>query len=184
MQHFSFGVHVLKSFILAAVMVVAAGITFAVPQSASAYSTTAQSVTQLTDNTFLFQVTYRFNFLNREARVPILATRTNSVDTSSSQVQYSLRNSEGDLVTTGASTAIVLSETSIEAGEYSLLAGTPGLFTLMVIVQLPDEAVTTGGEAALQIDWLPFTLIHDGEVQRARLPEADVAMFKTPTITW
>ena len=184
MQYFSFSITAIKSTILAAITVALLGLLLVLPQSASAYNTTAQSVTKLTDNILLFQVTYRFNFLNRDMRTPVLASRVTATDTSSPLLQYSLRDSAGEAIATGNSTAIVLSDAVVKDKQYFLPAGTPGSFTLMAIVQLPSAAVATGGEASLQIDWLPFTLIKDGEETLARVPNADITPFKTPSIAW
>jgi hypothetical protein len=160
------------------------------PQSALAYTTTAQSVTKLSDDAYLFQITYRLNFLNRDVRVPIMPTRLSTMSdfsTSSPQLQFSLRDANGGLLTTGNTTAVVLSQVSIDGGQYYLPERTPGFFTLIALVtRAPGTGGTLSpaGTAKLQIDWLPFTLIDDGEEQLARVPEADLLPFKTPSIVW
>lgn len=172
-----------RSGLIAVLLVVALWLCVA-PISALAYETTKQSVTQLTPDTFLFQVTYRFSFLNRETRVPVLASRVSAVDQTLPALQYTLVSESGEVLTTGASAAIVLSDSPVVDRQYFLPDGEPGLFTLISIVQLPPEVVATGGSAKLQVSWLPFTLIREGVEQVARVPDLNLTSYHTPLTTW
>jgi len=184
MQYFSFTTTTVKSFILTSIVVALAGAALAMPQATSAYSTTAQSVTKLTDNTFLFQVTYRFNFLNRDMRTPVLATRGSAMIPAAQHLQYSLRDAAGAVLTTGASAAIVLSDAVVQDKQYFVPERTPTHFTLFSIVQLSAAEVAAGGESSLQIDQLPFTLIADDVEIAATVPAEDIGTHRTPAITW
>lgn len=154
-----------------------------VPYSASAYTTTAQSVTKLSDTATLFQITYRLHFLNRELRVPLLSSRVTTVSTSSPLLQFSLRDAAGEVITSGTTTAVVLSSAAVENSQYYLPESTPGFFTLVALVEHPAVSTATS-TAHLQIDWLPFTLVDDGEEELVRVPEAELTPFKTPTVMW
>lgn len=155
-----------------------------VPTSAMAWETTEQSAVQLTEDTWLFQVTYRFAFLNRETILPILANRLATPDSTIPTVQYDIVDGAGNSLPGVRSTAIVLSETPLVDRQYFLPDATPGFMTLTAVVQLPPEQVATGGEAQLRINWLPFTLIREGVPQPARVPATDLVAFRTPLVSW
>jgi hypothetical protein len=155
-----------------------------VPTSVMAWETTEQSAIQLADDTWLFQVTYRFAFLNRETVLPILANRLATPDPTIPTVQYDIVDGAGNSLHGVRSTAIVLSDTPLVDRQYFLPEATPGFMTLMAVVQLSPEQVAAGGEAQLRINWLPFTLIREGESQLSRVPTDDLVSYVTPRATW
>jgi hypothetical protein len=154
------------------------------PEEAAAWETTAQSATQLTDDTWLFSVTYRMAFLNRETELPILADRRSVPNPLLPTVQYDIVDAAGNTLTGARSTAIVLSDTPLIDRQYFLPSGRAGFFTLTAVVQLSPELVAADGTVQLRINWLPFTLTREGVVQQARVPEADLVNFVTPVATW
>ena len=159
------------------------------PQQLFAYSTTEQSAIQLTEDTFLFQITYRFNFMNRASEHPFLTARTDAAITDyADRVQYSMVDEGGAVIEGGAVASIVLAaDTEATDDHYPLDERETGLFTLVSLVKLTPEQLAAGGSAAIEVNWLPFTLINtdeDDERTAARVPDTNLADFITPAITW
>ncbi len=148
--------------------------------SVQAFTVTDQSVTRLTDDTVLFSVTYRFNFLNREARTSLLALPTGTT-MNVPAVQYSLVDAEGAVVAGVKSHSLVLSEAAVRGNEYYLPEATPGFFRLISIVRLEPNFVAE--RLALQVDSIPLTLIAGDEVSSGRVPDEYLEPFRTDFFT-
>jgi hypothetical protein len=86
------------------------------PHTTHAYKTTSQSAEQYNATTALFEITYRFGFLNRELYIPVSAGRTTATSSRTS-VSYTLVNKKGEVVDIGTTTALVLSTATIKDGQ-------------------------------------------------------------------
>lgn len=153
-----------------------------VPGNIFAHAVIDQSAAKVNENTFIFQVTYRLNYLNYDTFAPILATHVREVATSSPYLQYSFVNTDGEKVNGVNSTAIVLSEAEIVGEQYYFADKDGSFFTLLSIVQLSPELTASGDSLALQVDWLPFTLRKGGENQKVILFGPDLKNYKTPAL--
>jgi len=155
------------------------------PHVTSAYAILDQSAARLNDNTILFQVDYRLNYLNYDTYAPIFPFHVNETSTSSPYIQYSLVDEAGNKVAGLDSTSLVLSQADIVDNQYYITDGESRPFSLVSFVTLPPELVATSGALALQIDWLPFTLVQDGKESDAAVRQKDLTNdFKTPLISW
>ncbi len=146
-------------------------------QSSTAYSYTFvdQSVTKINENTVLFEVKYRLNFLNRDTRTPVLASSRLGVDVP--VVSYSFVDKAGEEVAGVESVSMVLSSAGLHGNEYYLPAGTPGIFRLVSIVRTEADFSTEG--LALRVDRLPFTLISDEGEFDASVPSDNLPSYRT-----
>lgn len=158
-----------------------AALAIVLPQLSHAYSTTAQSATRLSDDTFLFTITYRFGFLNRELKMPIGAIRADA-DYRSPYTRYAVL-ADGEPSTIGVSSAVVLSTASIVDNEYYLPEGRAADFTLAAIVKIPPKDTATPDQLSLGITALPFTMIDDGEEVLGSLTAEMLPAYKTPELT-
>lgn len=167
----------IKIFLLAVIAFVA------LPQVSSAYLTTEQTATKLDADTFLFTVTYRFGFLNRELRMPVGAVR-GPASATTPYAGYVIQ--DGDrVVTTGDAYSIVLSDAKLVDGEYYLPTGKATTFTLVTVLNLtPDMLAKADNEAklSLQMTSLPFTMVKEGKAFPARVDPLELKNYVTPEL--
>lgn len=133
------------------------GVLLGAPSTTSAFEVTDTSAVRLTPNHVLVTVSYQFGFLNRELLMPVMADRTS--ERRGETVGYTLTDKDGEVITTGSTAAIVLSEAEIRGRQYYAPAGRNRDFTLVALVRTTDIAE----DFKLTLTRLPFTLI-DGDV--------------------
>ncbi len=156
------------------------------PQISSAYLTTEQTATKLDANTFLFTVTYKFGFLNRELRMPIGAVRGVSFGATSPFAGYVIQNDGKMVVTKGEAHSIVLSGAKVIDNEYYLPPGKASNFTLITVLNLTPEMIAVADEESrlsLLITSLPFTMIDKGKDIPARLNPSELQYYVTPELS-
>ena len=148
--------------------------------SAHAFSVTDQSVVRLSDDTVLFSLTYRLNFLNREAQTPLLALPS-SAPAVVPAVRYSFVDADDRVVSGVQSHSLVLSDTAVRGRAYHLPEATPGLFRLVSIVRLQPDF--TADSLTLRIDQVPLTLLDAGVATSGRVPDTYLPDFRTDPFT-
>ena len=173
---------------------------FVVPSVSQAYSTTAQSAIDLGNNKALFTITYKFGFLNREAYLPILASRNKNFEASGPNAGYTvlfngkteakvasstMQTNDVNLklnysILPGKAKAIVLSDAQIKDGRYFLPKGKSGTFTLVAIVDM--STIANKDDMSLLMTSLPFTMIDNGKRMEAQLNPSELQYYKTPTL--
>ena len=140
-----------------------------------AYETTGQSVTKINDNYALFTIDYTFGFLNREAYVPIAASRGKSAN--KSDLEYEILGKDGHTVTNaGIVTALVLSRTKIKNDKYYLGQGDTGTFTLVGLMRLDGAS---GNNPALKITDIPLILVKNKRTTLTTFPAASFVNYRT-----
>jgi hypothetical protein len=155
------------------------------PQQSFAYDTTEQSAVQLNEDTFLFQVTYHFNFANRDSEHPLLAQRTATItEAYADQVQYDVIDASGDSVVVEDIAAVVLSETPVLKNRHYFQTDEAIHATLFVVAKLSPAQVMEEGSVKMRMHWLPFTLIKGEQRRYAHVPAEDLNDFVTPVVTW
>lgn len=169
----------IKIFLLAIVAFVA------LPQVSSAYFTTEQTATKLDADTFLFTVTYKFGFLNREMRMPIGAVRGLKSDTTSPFAGFVILDEGKSVVTKGNTYSIVLSDAKVVDNEYYLPMGSSTTFTLVTVLNLTPEMVASAGtddSLSLLMTALPFTMVKEGKDTPARVDPLELKKYATPEL--
>jgi hypothetical protein len=154
------------------------------PETTSAYFTTAQSATKINADTILYTVTYHFGFTDRELYMPIVATRDLEADASTFQMGYNIIIDKAP-TTLGASQAIVLSsnkDIQIKDGKYYLPKGKSADFTLMTLLTVPKETQTAEQDLSLLVTNLPFLMIKDGANISAHLNPSELQYYHTPAV--
>jgi len=180
----SFIVARLKALVVFVALIAVASVAF-LPSVSSAYALLDQSVVQLNENTFLFQIEYRLNYLNYDTFGPIVPYLIDGeVSTTSPLMQYSFVDEEGNKLSDIENTSLVLSQADIVGTQYYIADRNSSPFVLTSIVTLSPEQVASGESLALQVDWLPFTLRKDGEEKVTAVREVDLTEFKTSAISW
>ncbi len=148
------------------------------PNAALAYQTTEQSVHSLGDRYDMYVITFRLNFLNRAASVPMFATRNLENAASAHTLGYEIITANESVVETGNSVGIVLSDTTIEDGRYQLEKGEAGIFSLVVFHDKLNEPAV---DRAMRVTSLPFILTdEDGKEAPAYLPKEELKKYITP----
>lgn len=172
---------IILSFVLALSVVAI----LALPHAASAHQTSAQSAVQLTDDTFMFTIDFRFGVLNRDVALPLLAARMPSVVEDMAALQYQLVDSNGEVVEGGQTSSIVIGDESLVSDyQYVLPANNPSQFTLLSIVKLTPAQVTAGGDLSMKLNYLPYFLEDDGEYGLASIPTSLLGDHQTPFVSW
>ena len=169
----------IKIFLLALVAFIA------LPQVSSAYGITEQTATKLDADTFLFTVTYRFGFLNRELRMPVGAVRNLPFDSTSTFAGYVVQNQENKVVTKGNAYSIVLSDAKVIDNEYFLPKGKAANFTLVTVVNLtPDMLAEANGDTtlAMMMTALPFVMVNEGKDNPAKVDPLLLKSYATPRL--
>jgi len=165
----------------------AAGIflfTLLLPNASDAYFTTAQSATQINQNTILYTVTYQFGFLNRELYMPIVATRDLATTSKDFRIGYSILN--GDTPTNlGTAQTIALSsdeDVQIKDGRYYLPDRKSAEFTLVTLLTVSPELLAANPDLSLLVTNLPFLMIKDGVDVPAHLNPSELQYYRTPAV--
>lgn len=144
------------------------------PQSAAAYEVTDSQAYRLDDTTYLFTVSYKFGFLNREMATPIFATRSEADGT---KVEYAIEvNNEP---ASGIMGAVVLTKDEdvvIEDGYYTLPRGRNAEFTLVGIVRTETDVTSAG----LQITKLPYLTHDDGQTWLGGVTDEELLEYRSP----
>lgn len=155
-------------------LVGALAITLCVPFFAvEAYEVKEVSATRLTPEYSLFTVTYEFGFLNREALIPMDATRDGNYHTS---VGYTLVGANGT-TTLHSVQAVVVSDAELRDRDYYLPKGRNSDFTLVAIVKTEDVSAL-----GLAITKLPFVLIDGRMSVAASVTTNNLGPYKTPLL--
>lgn len=170
----------IKIFLLAALVFVA------LPQSTFAYSTTEQTATKLDADTYLFTVTYKFGFLNRELKMPVGAVRGLRSDTTSPLAGYVIQDEGKSVVTKGNAYSIVLSDAKVEDNEYYLPMGKSATFTLVTVLNLaPGMVAEANADSSLSLlmTALPFTMVNEGKEVPGRVDPLELNKYVTPELS-
>ncbi len=157
-----------------------------IPHSSSAYFTTAQSATKLTDSSVLYTVTYAFGFAKRDVRMPIVAHRDLEVNASDFALGYSFLDDDENVLPIGQSAAIVLTsdpDVEIHNNEYYVPTGKAGTFTLMALISVAPEDIDDALDMSLLVTRLPFIMNQDGQIIDSHLNEHELAHYRTPEVT-
>lgn len=170
----------IKIFLLAIVAFIA------LPQDTFAYLTTQQTATKLDSDTYLFTVTYKFGFLNRELRMPIGAVRGLESDNSSAMAGYVIQNEGKSVVTKGNAYSIVLSNAKVVDNEYYLPMGKAAYFTLVTVLNLTPEMMREADSdsgLSLLMTALPFTMVNEGKSVTSRVDPLELKKYVTPELS-
>jgi hypothetical protein len=161
---------------LLTVAAVLMGVLSVLPTSAQAYEVVETSAVRLTPEHTLMTITYRFGFLNRELGMPVFTERNS--ERRGTTVGYNLVGSDGKVLTTGTTAAIVLSDAEIREREYHVPRGKNAEFTLVAFVR------TTGitEDFKLALTRLPFTMTDDDVSVKAAVTADEIAAYQTNLI--
>jgi hypothetical protein len=146
---------------------------------ADAYFTTKQSARAFNDTTALYTITYRFGFLNREVYIPVSTERATS-STARDRIGYTIVDSHKTTLTTGSTSALVLSTAAIKDGMYYLPQGQSADFTLAALLTIPKGM--SPQKYALQASALPFDMIVDGKTVKGQLNPSELQYYVTPNV--
>ena len=152
------------------------------PVSASAYFSTGQSATKISENAFLFTVSYRFGHQSREMRLPVGVQRDVVVSDDSSYLGYTIRDDGGMPTDIGTGYGVVLSTANIEGTQYVVPQGVAKDFTALFLLVLSDEEVQILDDIALQVTALPFTTHQDESTLVFELNEHELGAYTTSFI--
>ena len=158
---------------------------FLLPSASQAYFTTAQSATQITDDTILYTVTYKFGFAERELYMPIMAQRGIGVEDESVNAGYSILSEDDSVIEVGEANALILtSDTDVEIrdNQYYLPAGESASFTLLALLTIPAGQRLNDTDLSLLVTNLPFTMVADSAVIPNRLNPSELQYYRTPSI--
>ena len=155
------------------------------PGSASAYFTTSQNAVALSQNVFLYTVSYDFGLKKYDLEMPMLALPQSALTDDSFAVGYKTVDSEDEIAKVGKSMGIVLSDAKLINGVYMVPKGTAASFTLVMLVQATDaELANYSAEQnlAMQVTSLPFVMKGDGITIKASLNPSELKYYKTPEL--
>ncbi len=125
------------------------------PISASAYYTTAQTATKLTNQAAIYTITYTFGIRDFDIYMPILASRTSREEAvKDDSVAYTIREDGKDVTENGHTASFVFSNAPMVDGMYKIDANTSETMTLLVV--LTTESDTPEMDYALHVEKLPF----------------------------
>lgn len=154
------------------------------PNASEAYFTTAQSATQINQDTILYTVTYQFGFLNRELYMPIVATRDLATTSNEFKIGYSIL--DGNTPTNlGTAYTVALSDDEdiqIKNGQYYLPDKKSAKFTLVTLLKTSPELVAKNPDLSLLVTNLPFLMVKDGQDIPARLNPSELKYYLTPAV--
>lgn len=157
---------------------------FMLPDITMAYFTTNQTATQLTNDTILYTITYKFGFSGRELYMPIGAIRDNNSTSSSPYLEYTILDDDTP-VEIGTSAGLVFSsdkDVQIKDNQYYLAPNRAAEFTLVTFLKIPEEKQNKGLDLSLLVTRLPFTMVKDGKVIPAYLNPSELQYYRTPKI--
>src|SRR3989344_3074215 len=153
----------IKSVIIASVAVLVG----VLPGSASAYFTTSQNAVALSQNVFLYTVSYDFGLKKYDLEMPMLALPQSVLTDDSFAVGYKTVDSEDEIAKVGKS------------------KGTAASFTLVMLVQATDAELadySAEQNLAMQVTSLPFVMKGDGITIKASLNPSELKYYKTPEL--
>lgn len=157
-----------------------------VPHVTSAYFTTNQTATKVTDDIALFTVTYSFGHSERDFYMPITIARDLPAEAPAFAAGVSLIN--GERVTTdGTITGIILTkdpDVSIRDGKYFVPAGHKGTFTLLAIVKLSETELASRPNLSLLVTHLPFIMDVDKKSFPNHLNPSELKYYHTPAVAF
>tara|TARA_B100000508_G_scaffold91716_1_gene71539 strand:- start:3639 stop:4202 length:564 start_codon:yes stop_codon:yes gene_type:complete len=146
------------------------------PHVAGAYEVTDSKAMQLDDNTYLFTISYKFGFLNRDMATPVLAARNSDV---TDKVGYEIE--VNDAPASGIVGAVVLTndeDVSEQNSQYVLPEKKNAEFTLVGIVRTASDVE----KAVMKITNLPFLIHNNEEVEQSEVTEDELLEYRSPTL--
>lgn len=151
----------------------------AVPSTSFAYQVLSTGATKLTDNAYLFSISYQLGFEKLAVVAPIGAIRGDTGVSTAPLLTYTILE-DGEISSVGTTGALVLSNADIVDAKYQVPKGEARLFTFVTLLVVPDGY--TIDEASLQVTGLPFTLIADDKVIPNGLSTGELSYYRTDSI--
>lgn len=109
---------------------------------ANAYEVTERHITRLSDTVTMYTLTYKFGFLNADAWMPIVASKSSSKSMNGNQTS-----------------SIILSSAAIEGSKYYVPMKKNADFTLLVL----EQHAVGASKNSVQVNELPITIQKKGE---------------------
>ena len=150
------------------------------PGISSAYFTTNQTATRISDSSILFTITYNFGFQNYDGWLPVGAVRGLQFRNPSPYLGYTIINKDGGTIDLGKTNAIVLSKSQVKDGQYFIPKGTAAVFTFVALMDV--SALKTERNIALRVTSLPFHMKNQEEDISAQMNPTELKYYTTPLI--
>ena len=150
------------------------------PQASSAYFTTDQTATRLTENTAIYTVTYKFGLEGRDLYMPIGAQR--GTNGTSPYLEYKFLNDDDSLFETGTSAGFVFTtdkDVEIVENQYYIPAGESAVFTLVTLLTIPQDEIRDNLAISLNVTNLPFTMTINGAENKNQLSPSELQHYRT-----
>ncbi len=136
-----------------------------------AYFTTSQKTIELDNGAALFLVDYEFGHKNHEIQMPFKIINADSKATDT--LSFAIVDKDNGKIP-GKASAIIVSNTPLKKGLYSIPAGLQKKFTLIVVF---TPSASTTEDYRLQVTNLPFNF--DGK-QQLQLNPSELKYYTTP----
>ena len=147
------------------------------PLTSSAYFTTAQHAHQLSENSVLFLIEYRFGINQFDLYMPVFGERNLPFGAETDALGYVILE-DGTATDVGAAEGIVLSNTEREGAFYKIPKGTAAKMTFALLFTIPEDALEA--DYQLQIQELPF-YTGDDRMYRKLMP-SELQHYITPEV--
>lgn len=158
-----------------------ASLFFCLPLASQAYFTTDQTAVQITADTALYTITYKFGFSDRAVYMPLFADRGIAANESTFVGGFSVLSDETP-TDSGTANGIILTDSpavEIKDNQYYLPAGKTASFTLVTLVTMTEAM----DDVTVLMTNLPFTMINaDDLVIPAHLNPSELRYYVTPTL--
>lgn len=152
-----------------------------IPHTSSAYFTTNQSATKLSETVAMYAIEYAFGLKDKDIYMPIMAERNLMQDSDQKEVGYGLYENGTDLQTQGTTAGLVLSSAPVVNGMYKIEKDNAQKMTLFVIFSTPKNQHED--DYALQITKLPYYVdMGNGELQMQQLNLSELQYYVTKEV--
>jgi hypothetical protein len=150
------------------------------PQTASAYFTTAQSSLMLDKNHALFIVEYAFGLEKHDVYMPGVAKEGLLFENKEKKVGFTIKNEDGVTVTSGKTTAAIISKAPSVDGMYKLEKGKAQKMWLVAILETEKDTPTE--KYKLQVESLPFDVDMNTKKDERKLNPSELQYYVTPAV--
>lgn len=155
------------------------GLVGVLPTITLAYKSTAEYAIPLKNGGALYGIAYDFGSELYDFKMPALPVRHSSSTDTDKELSYALVTEDGEASAYGETMGVVVTNATLNGGEYMIPKGEARRFILLVLV-LPEGA--EADELALSVTSLPFTMTGKDGTQAGRLNPSELQYYKTPAI--
>lgn len=152
---------------------------FFLPNVSAAYEVVDTASYKMSADTHMYVIKYQLGFEKYGVYAPIGAIQASMAEADSPYLQYVLEEGEETVEYENVS-AVVLSDATVEDGQYVIEAGEAALFTVVVLATVPESYEVD--DARMRVTNLPFSLLQEDGSLPNRLSDGELRYYVTPEV--